>query len=69
MKATHYLYDCDPLEFSELPYKDALEYKRDKADALLHTITYQHYSVRDDERSNAVHKAAKHCRELLKELE
>lgn len=68
MKSTQHLYNCSPTEFADLPYREALVFKRDKAKERLTELTYQHYSVRDDEHINAVSKAHKLNINLLEEL-
>ena len=69
MKTTHYLYACSSTDFMDLPYRQALEFKRDKAHALIGLLHQPHYNERDDERLLSVIKSEKFNRELLEELE
>jgi len=69
MKTTQYLYDIDPSEFADMPYKDALAYKVEAGRKLISHLMYDfHYSERDDVRANKVHAAIKFNNQLLKEL-
>jgi len=68
IKSTEYLYNCSPQEFIALPYKQALEYKFNKAQMLLFELMEVHYSQRDDERVKHVFNAVKFNQKLLEEL-
>jgi hypothetical protein len=66
--STSYLYDCNPADFAELPYKEALQFKLDKANKLIYTLMEPNFMDRDDVRTKAVFAAAKFCKGLLDEL-
>jgi hypothetical protein len=78
MKTTRYLYDCEPQDFWDLPYGEALAYKHNKAKELLSTLedllceqlertSYDDtYKLR--ERIFYVTKAMMHTKRLLDEL-
>lgn len=68
MKTTKYLYNCNTDDFKKLPYEDALLYKYERAKELLYKIMETNYRERDQERSDAVHKAIKHNMFLINEL-
>ncbi len=65
---TQYLYGCEPTEFVDLPYGEALLYKIRAGKKLVYILIEEHYSTRDDIRINAIGKADKHNRELLTEV-
>ena len=66
--STIYLYNCEPSEFANLPYREALQYKLDKANELIYELTKPSYIDIDDERISAVLNAIKLCEGLLDEL-
>jgi len=68
MKSTKYLYNCEPIEFINMSYKKAIDFKLQQAKELIATLMSEHYTVRDDQRVKAVFKAIKFNTELLKEL-
>ena len=67
--STQYLYACEPTEFADLPYREALAYKIDKANLLLVSLTYVPWQTRDEERVGKVLDAIKLNKQLLKELQ
>lgn len=66
--STQYLYDCNPEDFSSLNYVNAINYKLDRARALIHDLVYTPYQDRDNNRVNHVFKAIKFNESLLHEL-
>ncbi len=73
MKTTEYLYNCSPQDFADIPYREAIRIKRDKARALRDTL-YQQINTTSVpygeiydllERHYAVAKALKHNEALL----
>ena len=69
MKTTQYLYNISPKTLRSLLYEEALKVKITHAKVLIEQLLEPHYTVRDDERIEAVHKAIKFNKELLKELQ
>jgi hypothetical protein len=67
--STQYLYDINPSEFTSMTYIKAIKYRIAKAKSLLDSLLLPHYSVRDDERINAVFKAIRFNESLLKEVQ
>ena len=67
-KSTNYLYNCSPHEFADLPYKEALQFKYDKANELAKQLVQPHYSEQDFDHQNDVWSARSHCQALLDEL-
>lgn len=68
-KSTQYLYNIDPSELTNMPYKEALEYKRFCANELVKRLIKPHFTERNDVRLNAVLKARSFNDKLLKELQ
>lgn len=68
IKSTQYLYGCNANEFADLPYKEALQFKYNKANALAKQLVQPHYSKQDFDHQNAVWSARSHCQALLDEL-
>jgi hypothetical protein len=68
-KSTNYLYGVDPKTFMDLSYKEALNFKIDKAKELLGVLLEHGYMECDRYRVNYVYKAIKFNESLLKELE
>jgi len=80
MITTQYLYDCNPEDFKDLPYKDAIKYKYNQAKMLGYRL-YKELILKNDntkesylnntelrKRLYMVNKAEKHNRILLDEL-
>lgn len=68
MQTTQYLYDCSPIEFANLPYKEALEFKAAAAYKLVTKLYIPHFTKRDDTRLRAAVSAEKYNYKLLDEL-
>ena len=68
MHTTKYLYGIDPKKLADMPYKEALEYKKEKAKELLEELYKPSFWDRDDQRIAAVCKAIKFTETLLEEL-
>ena len=66
--STTYLYGVEPSEFADLPYTEALIYKRNSAKQLISTLMDTHHSKRDEERVSAVFSAIKFNQQLLEEI-
>ena len=76
MLSTRYLYDCDPSEFRDLPYEQALRYKRTKAKELIDRLSREIVKARGKEdyfllwkRQTDAIKARQWCDQMLRELE
>jgi hypothetical protein len=80
MKDTTYLYECKPSEFIDLPYKDAIEFKYQKAKKLyakLEAEINENYAKGEPyknlhdlrNRFHQVHKAMAHNYNLITEME
>ena len=66
---TKYLYNISPKEFEDLPYKEALEYKKEAARAHVSLLLAEGYmNIKDRHQFNAVYDAVKHNENLLLEL-
>jgi len=69
MKTTTYLYDCEPSEFADMPYKKALQFKINKTKELVTKLLIIPYKKRDNYRVNHVLEAQSFNEKLIKELE
>lgn len=69
MQTTQYLYNCDPIEFANLSYKDALEFKALAAKRLIKELYQVHYLERDQAYLSDVINAENHNLNLLKEIQ
>ena len=68
IKDTEYLYGADPIEFCNLPYKEALEYKIQSAKELLDRLLIPDYMNRDSERIRKVYNAINFTTQLINEI-
>lgn len=68
MHSTQYLYDCEPTEFMNLTYVDALHYKIDKTEKLITKLLEPYYTERDFTHLRQVQIARNFNQELIKEL-
>ena len=66
MRSTQELYDCDPSDFADMPYREALRYKLRKGRELFERLFLEDI---EHERQFYVHKAIRHTEGLLRELE
>ena len=66
MRSTKYLYDCDPIDFIDLPYIYALRFKLTRARML-----YNELYMKDIEHDRQFHvqKAIRHNEALVREAE
>jgi len=69
MKTTLYLYDIEPTEFANMPYKQALEYKIKCAKQLILTLYDEPFGSREDKRIDDIFEAIEFNEQLLKEIE
>lgn len=76
MKETEYLYDCDPEEFADLPYREALRFKLERAKTLSVRLDAQIRQAKDwtdafplRARYHHVRGAILHNEALIEELE
>lgn len=68
MKTTQYLYNLEPSVLADMPYKQAIQLKKQKASELLKELHQPGFMEQDDERIKAVYKAEKFNTQLLEEL-
>ena len=68
IKSTIYTYGIDPKVLSTMPYKEALQFKYNKAKELVSKLYEEPMQTRDDARINAAYKAQSFNRKLLQEL-
>ena len=66
MRSTQELYDCDPSEFVDMPYCEALRYKLKKGRELFERLFLEDI---EHERQFYVYKAIRHTEGLLREVE
>ena len=66
--STQYLYNLKPSQLTTMLYPDALAFKIASARTLIAELLELHYTVRDDQRINAIHKAISFNTKLLEEL-
>ena len=67
IKSTEYLYGCKPEEFWNLPYGEALEFKKQSAKKLINILIEEPFETRDDERIYHIKKAISFNDELVQE--
>lgn len=67
-RTTQYLYDIEPTEISDMPYKEALKYKLSNAKELIHTLHMSEFDYRDEERIREVFDAIELTEYLIREL-
>jgi len=68
LKTTKYLYNCNPDEFSNKPYIEALHYKIQKTIELVAKLYDINYKTRDIQRISDVINARKFNENLINEL-
>jgi hypothetical protein len=67
-KSTLYLYGIEPMEFEDMRYRDALEYRIAKAKELIGELQEVTFRERDDNRIRNCLKAIQHNEMLLGEI-
>jgi len=65
---TQYLYDINPATFADLPYREALQLKKQAAHNLVGKLLDVPLAQRDEERFMAAYKAVKFNQDLLDEI-
>ena len=68
MKTTEHLYGIESSILSEMPYKEALEFKLKSATQLIQSLYHVEMGKRDDNRIDEVFDAIDFTEKLLKEL-
>jgi len=66
--STQYLYGINSKQLATMLYPEALQFKVDSAKLLICNLLEPHYTLRDDQRIGAVHKAISFNTKLLEEL-
>ena len=69
MTTTKYIYNIEPSEFADLPYKEALQVKLEAAQSQCKYYVHTAHDWLNNPRFDAAYKAVKHNKQLLEELQ